>query len=50
MLEGTTSRMAAADMPYGEFYDFYSVSPEYFGYTLVFCCHHYIFAYVIHTS
>jgi hypothetical protein len=25
----------AADMPYGEFYDFYSVSPEYFGYTLV---------------
>jgi hypothetical protein len=25
----------AADRPYGEFYDFYSVSPEYFGYTLV---------------
>jgi hypothetical protein len=24
----------AADRPYGEFYDFYSVSPEYFGYTL----------------
>jgi hypothetical protein len=22
----------------GEFYDFYSVSPEYFGYTLVFVC------------
>jgi hypothetical protein len=22
----------AADRPYGEFYDFYSVSPEYFGY------------------
>jgi hypothetical protein len=21
--------------PYGEFYEFYSVSPEYFGYTLV---------------
>jgi hypothetical protein len=21
-----------ADRPYGEFYDFYSVSPEYFGY------------------
>jgi hypothetical protein len=29
MREGTTSR------PYGEFYDFYSFSPEYFGYTLV---------------
>jgi hypothetical protein len=26
----------AADRPYGEFYDFYSVSPEYLGYTLVF--------------
>jgi hypothetical protein len=25
----------AADGPYGEFYDFYSVSPEYFGYHLV---------------
>jgi hypothetical protein len=25
----------AADMPYGEFYDFYSVSPEYFGYNFV---------------
>jgi hypothetical protein len=25
----------AADRPYGESYDFYSVSPEYFGYTLV---------------
>jgi hypothetical protein len=24
--------MMAADMPYGEFYDFYRVSPEYFGY------------------
>jgi hypothetical protein len=24
-----------ADMPYGEFYDFYSVGPEYFGYSLV---------------
>jgi hypothetical protein len=22
----------AADRPYGKFYDFYSVSPEYFGY------------------
>jgi hypothetical protein len=25
----------AADGSYVEFYDFYSVSPEYFGYTLV---------------
>jgi len=25
----------AADRPYGEFYDFYSVSPETFGYHLV---------------
>jgi predicted acetyltransferase len=33
--EGTTSRVMAVDMPNGEFYDFYSVSPEYFGYTLV---------------
>jgi hypothetical protein len=24
--------MMAADRPYGEFYDFYSFSPEYFGY------------------
>jgi hypothetical protein len=35
MREGTTSRVMAADRPYGEFYYFYSVSPEYFGYTLV---------------
>jgi hypothetical protein len=35
MWEGTTSRAMAADRPYGEFYDFYSVSPEYFGYTFV---------------
>jgi hypothetical protein len=35
MREGTTSKMMAADRPYGEFYDLYSVSPEYFGYTLV---------------
>jgi hypothetical protein len=26
--EGTTSRVTAADRPYGEFYDFYGVSPE----------------------
>jgi hypothetical protein len=33
--EGTTSRVMAADRPYGELYDFYSASPEYFGYTCV---------------
>jgi hypothetical protein len=32
--EGTNLRVMVADRPYGEFYDFYSVSPEYFG------CHH----------
>jgi hypothetical protein len=26
-------RVMAADRPYGEVYDFYGVSPEYFGYT-----------------
>jgi hypothetical protein len=36
MWEGTASRVMAAEIPYGEFYDFYNVSPEYFGYTLVF--------------
>jgi hypothetical protein len=30
-LEGTTSRVMAANRSYGEFYNFYSVSPEYFG-------------------
>jgi hypothetical protein len=30
--EETDSWMMAADRPYGEFYDFYSVSPEYFLY------------------
>jgi hypothetical protein len=35
MREGTASRVMAADRLYGEFYDFYSVSPEYFAYTLV---------------
>jgi hypothetical protein len=34
MWEGTTSRVIAANRPYGEFYDFYSISPEYFR------CHH----------
>jgi hypothetical protein len=32
MWEGTTLRVMATDRPYGEFYDFYSVSLEYFGY------------------
>jgi hypothetical protein len=35
MWEGTASRVMAADRPFGEFYNFYSVSPEYFGYILV---------------
>ena len=35
MQEGTTSRVTAANRPYGEFYDLYSVSPENFGYHLV---------------
>jgi len=35
MRERTTSRVTAADRPYGKFYDFYSVSPENFGSTNV---------------
>jgi hypothetical protein len=35
MREGTTSRVMVAVRSYGEFYDFYSVSPKYFLYTLV---------------
>jgi hypothetical protein len=35
MREGTASRVMAANRPNSEFYDFYSVSPEYFGYSLV---------------
>jgi hypothetical protein len=36
MREGTTlTRLTAANGPYGEFYDFYSISPENFGYHLV---------------
>jgi hypothetical protein len=35
MREGTTSRVMAADRPYGGLYYFYSVSPEYYGFTLV---------------
>jgi hypothetical protein len=31
MQVGTNSRVMAANKPYGEFYDFDSVSPEYFG-------------------
>ena len=38
MREGTTSRVMAADRPYCEFYNFYSVSPENFGYHLVCVC------------
>jgi len=36
MQEGTTSRVTVADRPYGEFYNFYSVSPENSGYHLVY--------------
>jgi len=36
MREETTSRVTAADRPYGEFYDFYSVSPEKFGSTHIY--------------
>jgi transposase len=36
MRDGTTSRMMAADRPYGEFYYFYSVCPQYFEYKLVY--------------
>jgi hypothetical protein len=32
MREGTTSRVMVGERPYGEFYDFYSISPEYFGF------------------
>jgi hypothetical protein len=35
MWEGTTSRVMAANKPYGEFHDFYSISLEYFGYHYV---------------
>jgi hypothetical protein len=35
MREVTTSRVMAADSPYVEFYDFYSVSPKYFEYNHV---------------
>jgi hypothetical protein len=34
MWNGSTLRVVEADRPYGEFYDFYSVNLEYFGYTL----------------
>jgi hypothetical protein len=37
MREGTASRVMAVNKPYGEFYGFYSVSPEYFGYSLLIC-------------
>jgi hypothetical protein len=37
MQEGTTSRVMAANCLYGEFYDIYSVSPEYFGLHHVLC-------------
>ena len=36
MWEGTTLRVTVADRAYGEFYDFYNISLENFGYHLVF--------------
>jgi hypothetical protein len=33
--EETTSKVMVVDRSYGEFYDFYSFSPEYFLYTLI---------------
>jgi hypothetical protein len=44
MREGTASRVMVANRPHGEFYDFYSISPEYFGY------HHIYFAKVLQTN
>jgi hypothetical protein len=38
MRKGTTSRVMSAERPYSEFCYFYSVSPEYFRYTLVMFC------------
>jgi hypothetical protein len=32
MREGTTSRVMVAGRPFGEFFYFYSISLEYFGY------------------
>jgi hypothetical protein len=40
MREETTLRVMAADRPYGEFYVFYSVGPEYFGYIIVVIIRH----------
>jgi hypothetical protein len=39
MREGTTSRVMVADRLYGEFYDFYTIRLEYFGYYLVLMVH-----------
>jgi hypothetical protein len=36
MRKGTAWRVMAADRPYGEFYELYSVRPEYFGCHLVY--------------
>jgi amino acid permease len=35
MRDETTSRVMAADRPYGELSDFHSISSKYFGYALV---------------
>jgi hypothetical protein len=44
MREGTTSRVMAADKPFGDIYEFYSISQEYFRYYLVFSCLFYFHA------
>jgi hypothetical protein len=38
MQEGTTLRVMVVNRPHGKFYDFYSVSPEYFGYHHIYGC------------
>jgi len=50
MREGTTSRVTAADRPYGEFYGFYSVSPENFGSTHVHIWKVFPLCFYMHTS
>jgi hypothetical protein len=50
MRERTNSRVRAADRPYGEFYDFYSFSPEYSGYYIVYPALKFNISCLIHTD
>jgi hypothetical protein len=50
MQEGTTSRVMAAGRPYGKFYDFYSVSLETFGSTLIYMYVYYFNSEKIHLA